>query len=76
MTKLEIPPPAPSFLSLCLSQGENDPGRFGSTPVAVLTLFQVATLADWPVIYKTAYYGCDEYPGPYRRSRARRRGRG
>ena len=22
--------------------GENDPGRFGSTPVAVLTLFQVA----------------------------------
>ena len=53
--------------------GNNDPGRFGSTAVAMLTMFQVATLADWTTVFNTAYYGCEEFPGGvYRRPRPER----
>ena len=41
--------------------GKNDPVKFGTVPVAMLTLFQVATLASWGAVYQTAYFGCDAY---------------
>lgn len=39
--------------------GQNDPFRFGSLPVALVTLFQVATAEDWSTTLYTQMYGCD-----------------
>lgn len=41
--------------------GENDPFRFGTLPVALVTLFQVATAEDWSTTLYTNMYGCDQY---------------
>lgn len=50
----------------CLFLGENDPARFGTVPVAMLSLFQVSTLASWTSIAYTSWYGCENYIGaPY-----------
>jgi voltage-gated sodium channel len=38
--------------------GQNDPFRFGSLPVALVTLFQVATAEDWSTTLYTQMYGC------------------
>jgi voltage-gated sodium channel len=38
--------------------GENDPFRFGSLPLAFVTLFQVATAEDWSTTLYTQMYGC------------------
>jgi voltage-gated sodium channel len=40
--------------------GENDPFRFRSLPVAMVTLFQVATAEDWSTTLYTQMYGCDQ----------------
>eukprot|EP00615_Pteridomonas_danica_P011765 CAMPEP_0114346930 /NCGR_PEP_ID=MMETSP0101-20121206/13474_1 /TAXON_ID=38822 ORGANISM="Pteridomonas danica, Strain PT" /NCGR_SAMPLE_ID=MMETSP0101 /ASSEMBLY_ACC=CAM_ASM_000211 /LENGTH=1430 /DNA_ID=CAMNT_0001483895 /DNA_START=53 /DNA_END=4345 /DNA_ORIENTATION=+ len=46
--------------------GENDPARFGSVATAMITLFQVSTLASWTSIAYTSWYGCGNYNGdPY-----------
>jgi len=39
----------------CLTFGQGDPGRFGSVPTAMLTLFQVSTLATWASIAYTSW---------------------
>ena len=50
----------------CLFFGENDPARFGSVAMAMLSLFQVSTLASWTGIVYTTWYGCSNYLGdPY-----------
>ena len=50
----------------CLFLGDNDPARFGTVPVAMLSLFQVSTLASWTSIAYTSWYGCENYVGaPY-----------
>ena len=41
----------------------NDPGNFGSLPVAMITLFQVSTVTTWSPLAYTAIYGCDKYSG-------------
>ena len=38
-----------------------DPVHFGSVPVAMLTLFRVATFADWKDVFYINTYGCDRY---------------
>lgn len=38
--------------------GKNDPFRFGSLPVTLVTLFQVATAEDWSTTLYTQMYGC------------------
>ena len=43
--------------------GENDPFHFGGVGRAMLTLFQVATLAGWTDIYRINYFGCDRHTG-------------
>ena len=43
--------------------GENDPFHFGGVGRAMLTLFQVATLAGWTDIYRINYFGCDRHEG-------------
>lgn len=61
------------FLVICLFSmlgcnlfGENDPARFGNVPIAMLSLFQVSTLASWTSIAYVSWYGCSEYAGsPY-----------
>jgi voltage-gated sodium channel len=46
--------------------GANDPARFGSVANAMITLFQVSTLASWTSIAYTSWYGCGNYNGdPY-----------
>ena len=40
---------------------ENDPAHFGTVGVAMLTLFRIATLASWKLVYDINYYGCDRY---------------
>jgi hypothetical protein len=46
--------------------GSNDPARFGSVATAMITLFQVSTLASWTSIAYTSWYGCGNYNGdPY-----------
>ena len=42
---------------------ENDPGNFGSLPVAMITLFQVSTVTTSSPLAYTAIYGCDTYSG-------------
>eukprot|EP00191_Tetraselmis_sp_GSL018_P014213 CAMPEP_0177589730 /NCGR_PEP_ID=MMETSP0419_2-20121207/6985_1 /TAXON_ID=582737 /ORGANISM="Tetraselmis sp., Strain GSL018" /LENGTH=454 /DNA_ID=CAMNT_0019080155 /DNA_START=246 /DNA_END=1611 /DNA_ORIENTATION=+ len=41
---------------------DNDPDRFGSLEVALMTLFRVATLEDWTEVMYTAIEGCRVYP--------------
>jgi len=41
--------------------GGNDPLRFGSLPVATLTLFQCVTMEGWADIMHTAMYGCAKF---------------
>jgi voltage-gated sodium channel len=38
--------------------GQNDPFRFGSLQIALVTLFQVATAEDWSTTLYTQMYGC------------------
>lgn len=38
--------------------GQNDPFRFGSLPLSLVTLFQVATAEDWSTTLYTQMYGC------------------
>ena len=47
----------------CLFLGENDPGHFGTVPIAMLSLFQVSTLASWTTIAFTSWFGCERYLG-------------
>ena len=50
----------------CLFLGENDPARFGTVAMSMLSLFQVSTLASWTSIAYTSWYGCENYLGdPY-----------
>lgn len=39
--------------------GQNDPFRFGTLQVALVTLFQVATAEDWSTTLYTQMYGCN-----------------
>ena len=39
--------------------GKNDPVHFGSLHIALITLFQCATLEDWSDVMYTNFYGCD-----------------
>lgn len=46
--------------------GENDPVHFGGVGIAMLTLFQVSTLASWSDIAYISWFGCENYiGGPY-----------
>ena len=47
----------------CLFLGENDPAHFGTVPIAMLSLFQVSTLASWTTIAYTSWFGCERYQG-------------
>lgn len=40
--------------------GQNDPFRFGSLQIAMVTLFQVATAEDWSTTLYTQMYGCTQ----------------
>ena len=40
--------------------GQNDPFRFGSLQIALVTLFQVATAEDWSTTLYTQMYGCTQ----------------
>ena len=54
------------YASLCHTFfKENDPLRFGSYPLSVLTLFAVSTFENWGVIYNINYGGCDSYNSEY-----------
>jgi hypothetical protein len=39
----------------CLFFGRNDPHHFGTVPSAMLSLFQVSTLAAWSTMVYTAW---------------------
>ena len=39
----------------------SDPVHFGSVPLAMLTLFRVATFADWKDVFYINSYGCDRF---------------
>lgn len=41
--------------------GTNDPVRFGSLQISLLTLFQTVTLEGWNDIFYTQFYGCAKY---------------
>ena len=41
--------------------GRNDPANYGNVQVAMLTLFQVSTLASWSGVGQVSIYGCDVY---------------
>ena len=41
--------------------GENDPMRFGSLPLAFLTLFQCVTMEGWVDIMHTQMWGCMQF---------------
>jgi hypothetical protein len=45
----------------CLFLGENDPGFFGTVPIAMLSLFQISTLASWTTIAFTSWFGCEKF---------------
>ena len=46
--------------------GDNDPARFGTVPMSMVTLFQVACLTSWTSVAYTSWYGCGEFLGdPY-----------
>jgi len=50
----------------CLLFGVNDPVHFGSVPIAMVSLFQVSTLASWSSIAYVSWWGCENYKGsPY-----------
>jgi len=50
----------------CLFFGGNDPARFGSVAMAMLSLFQISTTASWTSIVYTTWFGCENYLGdPY-----------
>ena len=42
---------------------QNDPVRFGSAGMAMVTLLQCATLSQWDEVMYTQIYGCDVFPG-------------
>lgn len=42
--------------------GKNDPGHFGTLPLAFLTLFRVLTQEDWTDVMYTQMWGRDLYP--------------
>ena len=44
-----------------LAFGANDPARFGSTQIAMVSLFQIGTFASWSEMFKANYFGCDVY---------------
>lgn len=41
--------------------GRNDPVGFGNIGVAMLSLYQCATLSNWHRIFYLQSYGCDTY---------------
>ena len=43
--------------------GENDPARFGTVPMAMLTLFQISCMTSWNPIAYSNWYGCEEFLG-------------
>ena len=46
--------------------GKNDPARFGTVPITMLTLFQVGCMSSWNPIAYTSWYGCAHVLGtPY-----------
>jgi hypothetical protein len=45
----------------CLFFGANDPGRFGSVAMSMLSLFQVSTLASWSSVAYTSWWGCENF---------------
>lgn len=45
--------------------GANDPGHFGSIHLAMIALFDAATLDGWSSIMYITQYGCDLYPGNF-----------
>jgi len=50
----------------CITFGENDPSHFGSVSIAMMTLFQVSTLASWTSIAYVSWYGCNNFEAsPY-----------
>ena len=49
----------------CLFFGGNDPARFGNIPVAMLSLFQIATLSGWANIAYTSWFGCGHFSDAY-----------
>ena len=44
---------------------ENDPWHFGSLHMAIMSLFQAATLDDWTLLLYVQQYGCEKFPGVY-----------
>ena len=56
----------------CIFFGVNDPARFGTVPMSVLTLFQVSTIGGWSDIAYTNWYGCEDFiAGPYNENEPR-----
>ena len=50
----------------CLLFGTNDPAHFGDVKIAMVSLFQVSTLASWTSIAYVSWHGCENYGGsPY-----------
>ena len=45
----------------CSQFGANDPARFGTVAISMLSLFQVSTLSSWTGIADTSWYGCSNY---------------
>jgi hypothetical protein len=45
----------------CILFGSNDPARYGTVAMAMVTLFQVATLDGWSDIAYESWYGCGKY---------------
>jgi voltage-gated sodium channel len=43
----------------------NDPFHFRSIPIAMVTLFRMATLENWSSIMNINYFGCDQFFGGY-----------
>lgn len=48
----------------------NDPWHFGTLHMAMLTLFQCATLDDWTDVMYVNMYGCDHYGYPWTSGRS------
>jgi len=47
----------------CILFGENDPVHFGTVAIAMVSLFQVSTLASWTSIAYVSWFGCEHYLG-------------
>ncbi|KAG7388645.1 Sodium channel protein type 2 subunit alpha [Phytophthora boehmeriae] len=43
----------------------NDTFHFRSVPIAMVTLFRMATLENWSTVMNINYFGCDRYDGGY-----------